>query len=58
MTNQIIDDMDKTEVADSRKGWQQKVTKKKSVINTKDIVRGMMWHEILSDPLCKRRRNK
>ena len=31
---------------------------RRTMFNGNTIVQGIMWHEILSDPLCKRRRKK
>lgn len=57
MIDQKIDDRDKTDTT-ALKEEQPKLPQRKRMVNTENIVQGMMWHEIFSDPLCKRRRDK
>mgnify|MGYP003295656688 CR=1 FL=1 len=33
-------------------------TRKGSIVCLENIQQGILWHEILSEPLCKRRRNR
>jgi len=72
MKNQIIENNPTvlSEVARTVAEWpqeQEEVVKedkrkgkplKRTGFSGDTIVQGIMWHEILSDPLCKRRRNK
>lgn len=61
MTNQTNKGRESGRVAASGAigGTGAKTGKKEHPLqNKRAILQGMVWHEILSGPLCKRRRNK
>lgn len=61
MTNQISKDRKPTRAATYGAAGETMVkTGKKGHLmqDKRAIIQGMVWHEILSGPLCKRRRNK
>lgn len=37
---------------------EKKAASRNGLMSSTTLVQGMVWHEILSGPLCKRRRNK
>ena len=51
MTNRKIKENIKTEESKANSAGNK-------LLRGSNIVQGILWHEILSEPLCKRRRNK
>lgn len=58
MTNQKNNRYAKAESAPPKSGASKEPAHGNRLLRGSNVVQGMVWHEIFSEPLCKRRRNK